>query len=216
MKYIPEEEIISLFNKMNASDLQYILIRNINYELPQKLKMGKDIDLLVNYEDKNSILDFFLNNKFKEIPHPHRNDIYLYGVNKYLFLKNECGIVIDLNFQLAVRSLDAGQWIPLDQEIQKSVWDCKRFVQLKNNFGYWSLDYEDEFVFLISRSIFDKKEFQTGYIDRINELLSLIDQDRVFLKLKKIFFNYTPHLLEQIKNRDYLNIFGNYLKFSDY
>ena len=46
---------------------------------------------------------------------------------------------------------------------------------------------EDEFVALVTRSIFDKKEFQKGYIKRIDELINVND---VITKFQLFFLVY--------------------------
>ncbi len=141
----------------------------------------------------------------------------MYGVDRFEFkYNNNNNILFDLNFQIAVRSLDAGQWIPLDQSIQKSAWKNRRFEQLNEDFGYWTLSYEDEFVSLVARSIFDKNEFQSGYVKRIDELSSIIEKLNVIEKLNTVFFKFTPFLMDYIVNKDYENIIKNYLEFKEY
>jgi len=214
--YINSKAIIDIFKKLNESDIEYLLIRNINNELPYRLKKSKDIDILVSYEQKKKLYNFFQNNGFKKVPHPHRNNIYLYGAKKFEFLKNKDGLIFDLNYQLMCRSLNRGEWMPLDKKIQQSAWENKRFEKIDENFGYWTLSYNDEFITLIVRSIFDKREFQEGYIKRIEVLKDKIDLKDVKEKMKLVFFKFTPYLLEMIKNKDYENIVKNYIKFKEY
>jgi hypothetical protein len=217
MNYIDSNEILKIFKFLNEENIEYILIRNINNELPDKLKIGKDIDILIDYKNKKDIIQFFFKYNFNIVPHPHRNNIYLYGVNKFTFLKNKVNnIIFDLNFQLMCRSLNAGEWIPLDQMIQESAWKNRRFEKVSDDFGYWTLGYNDEFIALVVRSIFDKKEFQDGYINRIEELKNKIDLKDVEEKMKFIFFKFTPFLLEMIEKQEYENIIKNYLQFKEY
>ena len=214
MNVVDADEIKKVFKLLNDNNIDYILLRNTNNEIPNALKVGKDIDLLVK---DNILIDFLRKQNFNVVSHPHRNNIYLYGVKKFVFMKNESNnIIFDLHFQIAVRSLDAGQWIPLDQKIQESAWKNKRFEKIDEDFGYWTLSYNDEFISLIARSIFDKREFQEGYIKRIEELKSKIDLKDVEEKLKLVFFKYTPYLLEQIEKKQYNNIIKNYIQFKEY
>ena len=214
MNVVDADEIKKVFKLLNDNNIDYILLRNTNNEIPNALKVGKDIDLLVK---DNILIDFLRKQNFNIVSHPHRNNIYLYGVKKFIFMKNKINnIIFDLHFQIAVRSLDAGQWIPLDQKIQESAWKNKRFEKIDEDFGYWTLSYNDEFISLIARSIFDKREFQEGYIKRIEELKSKIDLKDVEEKLKLVFFKYTPYLLEQIEKKQYNNIIKNYIQFKEY
>jgi len=217
MSFIEKSEVINIFKLLNSSNLKYILLRNINNELPEKLEVGKDIDILINKKDKSKFIYFFKNNGYKTIPHPFKNDTFLYGVDKFEFKYNDNNkILFDLTSQLVVRSLDAGQWIPLDQKIQESAWNNRRFKKIDEEFGYWTLSHNDEFITLVARSIFDKREFQEGYIRRIDELKDKIDIEDVKEKMGLVFFKFTPYLLEMIEKKDYENIIKNYIQFKEY
>ena len=216
MSLVNSDDIIDIFTLLNKSKLNYIVIRNINSELPCNLKNNKDIDILIQKKDRSSFLNFFNDNKYKKIIHPHRNNVFLYGVDKFEFYKNDANVLFDLNFQIAVRSLDAGQWIPLDITIQESAWKNKRFKYENKDFAYWILSYDDEFICLIARSIFDKKEFQDGYIKRINELFIRINQKEVTKKLNMVFFKFTPFLMKMIEKKEFTKIVTNYLLFKEY
>ncbi len=217
MSLVDEEGIINIFKLLNKNKLNYILIRNINQELPHKLEVGKDIDILINKNEEKKFISFLKENSYKQLIHPFRYDTFLYGVNRLEFrYKNNKDILFDPNFQIIVRSFEAGQWIPLDQIIQKSAWENKRFHQQDSNFGYWTLSYDDEFVCLVARCVFDKKEFQDGYKKRIDELYSMINKEDVLEKLNLIFFKFTPYIMELIKEKNYDNIIKNYLQFKEY
>ena len=204
MYLIRSKELINIFTLLNKQKLNYILMRNIDKELPNNLIIGKDIDILVYKKDEKQFVNFFNANNYETMNHPFKYDIFLYGVDRFEFKynNNNNNILFDLNFQIAVRSLDAGQWIPLDQSIQESAWKNRRFEQLNEDFGYWTLSYEDEFVSLVARSIFDKKEFQSGYVKRIDELSSIIEKLNVIEKLNMVFFKFTPFLMDYIDNKD--------------
>ena len=214
MNFVESNELVKVFKLLNESESEYILMRNINNELPTSLEIGKDIDILV--KDRNKVVEVLKKNKFNKTNHPHQNNIFLYGVEKFEFYKNNEDVLFDLNFQIAVRSLDAGQWIPLDQVIQESAWQNKRFERAGGGLEYWTLSYEDEFVALIARSIFDKKEFQAGYAARLDELLPMVNKGDVLNKLKLIFFKYAPVLLCQIERQSYPDVVMNYLAFKEY
>lgn len=217
MKQVNAEELKQIFDLLNEKNLNYILMRNINNELPAGLDVGKDIDILISKSDEKEFTNFFHSNDFQTIDHPFKYGVFLYGVDKFEFKYNKSNnILFDLNFQIAVRSLDAGQWIPLDQTIQESAWKNKRFKQLGDDFGYWTLSYEDEIVCLVARAIFDKKEFQKGYIKRINELIKIIDIDSAIAKFNTVFFKFTPNLITYIKNQKYDEIIKNHLQFKEY
>lgn len=216
MNCIDSAKLIAAFKRLNESGLEYILIRNINNELPAALKTGKDIDILVKKKNEKDFDRFFRNEHFEEVVHPLDNDIFLYGTDKFKMYNDRNGIIFDLNFQLAVRSLDAGQWIPLEQSIQQSAWENKRFVHADKSFHYWALSYEDEFIHLITRSVFDKRGFSSDYIEKINDIYSQINMDEVTGKLELVFFKFTFFLLEKIARREYDTIVKDYIQFKEY
>ena len=105
----------------------------------------------------------------------------------FQFYKKD-NIYVDVCFQLSCRSFNANEWFPLDIIVQESVWKNK----LKDNqIWKYTLSKEDEFIHLITRSIFDKKEFTTPYISRIEEIIQEIDIDDVLEKLDVIFFKFS-------------------------
>lgn len=210
--------IISFFNQLNQSGLDYILIRNINEELPLSLERGKDIDLLVKKQNQKDFRKFFFANQYKEIEHPFSKDTYLYTADKPIkFLSSSnAGVWIDLNFQALVRSLDAGQWIPLDNNIQESLWENRKQVCNSNDFSYWALSEEDEFVLLVARAIFDKKCFTEGYLKRIKELWPLVNKPLIEEKFNQIFFKFSFCLMELIEKHSFQEIIEKYLTFVGY
>ena len=218
MKLIETNEVKAIFNLLNNSNLNYIITWNINNELPSNLKVGKDIDILINKKDEKKFVNFFLSHNYHAINHPFKYDIFLYGVDRFEFkyMNKNNQIDFDLVFQIAVRSLDAGQFIPLDKVIQESAWKNKRFEKLSDDFGYWTLSYEDEFICLIARSIFDKRDFKSGYRTRITKLFDIVDKKNIVEKLNLIFFKFTPHLFKYIEDGNYDEIIINYLKFKEY
>ncbi|HRZ40282.1 MAG TPA: nucleotidyltransferase family protein, partial [Candidatus Omnitrophota bacterium] len=214
MIFIEASKIISIFKALNDSGLEYVLMRNINDELPACLKAGKDIDLLIRKKDYGSFKSFFREHGYKRIRHPSSKDTFLYGVDRFEFqYQRASGIIFDLNFQLAVRSLDDGQWIPLHQSVQEAAWENRRLHRSNEQFSYWTLGHADEFVTLVARAVFDKRRFEHGYVQRLKTLLSKVDKSDVEQKLKKVFFAYTPYLLRSMEKGDFENIINGHLSF---
>jgi hypothetical protein len=202
---------------MEDEGLRYILIRNINHELPSNLKLGKDIDILVDKSDLKNWARFFNHNEYRITPHPHAANIFLYGVDKFQMYANKANSVLfDLHFQLVVRSLDAGQWIPLDETIQRSAWENMRFYRDETGLMYWTLGFEDELVALIARSVFDKRRFEEGYTQRIGELFTLTDTFAMLERLEKVFFKFTPFLWCLLETKQYDEIVKKHLEFRGY
>ena len=213
MKYCLEKDVIDLFLLLNNENINYILIRNINNELPKSLPLNKDIDLMINEDEASNFSHLMQSNGWKQKNHPLGHFPFLYGLKPFEFyFKN--GIYLDICFQLACRSLNKGEWFPLDMQIQEDLWNNK----LKTLDSPWKyqLSIEDEFVHLITRCVFDKKDFNNGYIERIEQLKKVINSNIVLSKFEVVFFKYSKLLFEQINKKEYDKIITNYLQFKDY
>ncbi len=213
---INEEEVLDLFKLLNENLVDYIILRDVNKELPANLDCGKDIDLLINRSHKEKIITTLLKNKWEECWHPWdfgNNFIFLYAMDPFLMFKKN-NIHVDLAFQLSCRSLNNKEWFPLDKSIQESCFSNKRIIE--NSDLKYRLSYEDEFIHLLTRCIFDKNQFDEFYIKRLDELKNKIDLNNVIEKLEKVFFKFSYNLVDLIKKSDYKNIYWNYITFVNY
>jgi hypothetical protein len=206
--------IIKLFAEIKAHKFNVILLRNISAELPFRLKEGKDIDVLVKPD--SNFENYLLKHDFVEVLHPLRDNVFLYGVKPFKFFlnKNE-NILLDLHFGLSCRSLNEGEWIPLDQFIQDSAWvNCKMIND--GTMVYTALEENDEMVALVTRCIFDKRHFPEGYKHRIKQLINSCNMARLAERFELIFFKYTPNLLAHLKVQDLDSIYSDYISFREY
>lgn len=219
MSFIPRQIIQNLFEQLNSSDIEYVLIKNISDELPEKLKDGKDIDILVHESNIKKFEKFMKTHNFKKRVHPYgrrKEWSFAYKLPEHQFWQfndNNFTLYIDVSFKLCCRSLTPKVWIPLDNCINEDIWKNKIFDK-KNK--WWILNEENLLVYLICRSVFDKKEFRLDYITEIEKRKSLLKQKSVRLKISKVFFKYTDSLILQIEDSNYENIISNYLSFKNY
>jgi hypothetical protein len=213
MSKFEEHEITSFFSILNENNIEYILLRNIDSELPRNLSKKKDIDIIVKIEDKHKLEKAFLKKKWQKIKHPYSKVPYLYSMNPFDFYNLE-GLHIDVAYEIACRSIITRQWIPLDQRIQEDLWKYKKVV---NDLPWkYILSNEIEMVHLLTRCIFDKKTFNDGYIRRINELYPFSSREILSEYLDLVFFKFRPTLLKMVDNREYHIIINEYLTFKDY
>ena len=106
------------------------MLRNTNDELPCNLEHGKDIDILVSHSNSSKINYILSKNGLQRIKHPLRSDVRLYGVHEFHLYKSSDSVLLDINYEIVVRSLDKNQWIPLDQAIQISAWSHQKLVNI--------------------------------------------------------------------------------------
>lgn len=215
MSYYERRAISEVFEILNASKVPYLLLRNTGDELPDHLGWGKDIDILVRHQDGIKLRRVLLKNKLIQVRHPLHNDVKLYGVHQFEMFKTQNQVLLDVNYEIAVRSLDRGQWIPLDQVIQLSAWEKSRMVDI-GGVSVPVLGSEDLWVCTLARCVFDKKVFSSWHCQALAGLLPLVDLGDVEGKLSLIFFKYTDRLLDLAKKGEYQKIFDDYVSFKDY
>ena len=219
MNYIPAETIKDFFNQLNSSDIEYVLIKNISDELPNELKDGKDIDILVNENQIDDFAKFMNSHNYKKQVHPYGKKAgwnFAYKLPEHQFWQfnsKDFTLYIDTAFKLCCKSLTPNVWIPLDNCINECIWKNKVFDKTNN---WWIMDDETILIYMFCRSIFDKKEFKSGYIAEIEKRKALLNNETIKNKLSKVFFKYTDFLISQVKKGDYENIINNYLTFKNY
>lgn len=212
---INPDAILDIFRILNESGINYVLLRNIDCELPNKFKGNKDIDILVKQEEKKMFYNLMKINKWRKCPHPldlAGDFTFLYAMDRFDFFTKK-GINLDICYQLSCKSTNAGEWMPLDQFINNSVWENRK---INKDYGWYEMSREDELVHLLTRCIFDKKTFSSNYIIRIEDLFRDIDINKFIERIELVFFKFTPYLLKHIENKRYQIIRNEYLKFIDY
>lgn len=218
-KYIERKNVTSFFDSLNKKPISYVLIKNIENELPDRLLNGKDIDILVYENDKKAFEKVMLLNGFKKCTHPwglEKGWSFLYGLPEFQFWvldDTSQFFYIDVSYLLCCKSLMPKTWIPLDRKIQKNIWK-KRVFDEKNQ--WWIMDVNTRFIYYLVRCIFDKQTFSDKYIHEIENSYSLIDIDVVKEGLNLIFFKYTNRLLMLLEKRKYSMIVEDYVSFSKY
>ena len=213
--FVNTEYINELFKILEEGKIEFALLRNIDEELPDKLSVNKDIDIIVHPKDIEKLISTLRNNQWSLVKHPWDfgdNFTFLYSMDPFLFFKKN-QLHLDVCFQLACRSLNNGEWFPLDESIQDSIWINKKKVDKPWNYV---LSNEDYLIHLLTRSIFDKKEFTTGYIVEIEKIFPNLDSEKLKEKLELIFFKYTSILIKMIEGKDYKKIRSHYINYSNY
>ena len=71
-------------------------------------------------------------------------------------------------------------------------------------------------LYLIVRSVFDKKEFKRKYIREIKKRRKLLERKEFKSLAQTVFFGFTPVLIELVKSEEYDKILGKYLSYSKY
>ena len=215
MSNVNQSDVLNVFRCLNSSGVDWLLLRNTGDELPNNLAEGKDIDILVRPDDRDRMITHLVSNSFYTIRHPYDEDIKLYGIHDFDMLKTDANLLLDINYEIACRSTDGGQWIPLDKEIQESVW-CNRIVKSMAGEDISMPSDEDLFVTTLARCVFVKRSFTQWHRKKLSELFERVGLSGAAQKLPLVFFAYSQRLLNLIQGERYDEIVEDYLSFADY
>lgn len=213
---IEKTKILEFFKMMNASGCRYLLLKNIGNKLPDNLQEASDIDILVHPEDKNLFYGLMKKNRFLRNPYAAVNRlngyVFLYPMEEGdWFIKDK--LIIEVFYEVSVRALKTSSLLPLDRFLVNKIWENPRWDE-KNS---WYLpDTNIELVYLISRCVFDKKEFQQEYIKEIEKYKKFLYTEEVVEMLKLVFFKFTDTLIKMIDKGEYSQIVSAHLRFVDY
>lgn len=216
MKQIPSGDIMTALSVLNDATIDLRLLRNIDNELPERLASGKDIDILIRWQDRKIVELLLKQNGFQKIPHPLLKDQFLYGVHPFRFFKSRRSyFFIDFQFELACRSLNQGEWIPLDRVIQETAWESVSYHRI-GEMDIPGLPLVCEWIHLLTRCIFDKQRFDGGYTRRIERLTFQNSDVELYEVSRLVFFKFAEPLLNLIKAGKYDQIISQHLSFKDY
>lgn len=213
---VPSNRIVAVLSSLAKQDIPYRLLRNIDNELPNKLKRGKDIDVLSPWNHRGRLDHFLREIGFCRVSHPLRGDKFLYSVHPFEFYRNSTSdFFIDVHFELACRSLNQGEWIPLDRAIQARAWEeCGH--HLIGDVTVIGLSPACECLHLLTRCVFDKRKFDLGYLRRIEELTAILSDAQLLGVLEPVFFKFSMCLLDLLRAKSYQEIIMSHLRFMDY
>lgn len=218
-KFIDIGMIKLFFDELNKSEIEYVLIKNIDKELPECLPNGKDIDIVVKDNDIDCFENMMKTTGFECMVHPlgiSKGYQFLYGLTEPTFWRMTKGsmiLCVDVTTKLCCKSLVPKTWIPLDRKIQERIWHKREW---DNENHWWIMDAETRFVYYLVRCIFDKQCFDRKYVGEIEHAMNLVDMQVVRTLLRVIFFKYTDRLLEFITEKRYNEIYLDYVSYRNY
>lgn len=215
--YLQKETIQAFFKLLNQGKIEYLLIKNIADELPAKLMVNKDIDILVSEASLKNFDYIMKKNKFIQLIHPKGRENgwnYLYNMPECVMYKNlKSGLEVDVTTILCTKSVNMNAWIPLDKIINESVWKEREWDE---DNSWWKMDDKNLVVYLIVRAVFEKNQFSDTYIYEIEKRKEYLYTEDCKKKLKCVFFSYTDTLLNLIKDNNYKSIIPSYMTFCQY
>jgi hypothetical protein len=205
--------VIKIFDALDAQEINFVTMRGFDL-IPHKVSQEQDVDLLVHPDSVKLATQLFKNHGFNATSIDPKDTVYLYGAHPGIyFVHKPLDIAIHVVEELAYKSLNKCEMVPLDKNLQESIFENKRRV---DEIWKYMPSYEDEFLMLLCRCIYDKRTMPQKYMDRIKELFRITNMDKLQEYCSSVFMKSTPMLLSTIANGETECIFERYITFCDY
>ena len=206
--------IKAFFELLNEKKIAYVLPKNDGNLIPYAIETDKDVDVIVLPRDYEKFLDTVLQAGFERLPGESKKYFFLYKLRPDIYLHKDDAFFHAYEKLSCVSLTNMGlSKIPLDDKIQDYLWEERTWDE-KN--CWWIADDKIVLLFLIVRSIFDKKFFRPIYIREIEMRKNLLDSPEFISLCKLVFFKYTSRLIYLLKAKRYDEIQQDYLHFCNY
>lgn len=205
--------VIEIFNTLDAQNINFVTLRGFDL-IPNHVSKKQDVDLIIHPDSMDQAKQIFQKYGFVPKSIDPKDTVYMYGTHPSIFFVNDSlDIAIHLVDELAYKSLHRSEMVPLDEELQASIFKNKRAV---NEIWKYMPSLEDEFLMLLCRCIYDKRTVPNKYKDRIEELFRTTDMNKIQEHCQPVFLKTTPMLLSVIAEGRTDSLFERYITFSDY
>lgn len=200
-------EIKRFCGLLNENSIQYC---KVEWREQERL-----LEMFVHPESNSVLQELLTSLGYKKIKSNTEEYAFIYRLISDAFWEAENGMIIHTACQMSSVSLSniSKCMLPLDNCIQKSIWDNKYW---DDESGSWKLSEEDYLIFLVTKAVFNLKKFDADTIRRID--CCNVDYESKFLefKLEGVFFRFTQKLIGYLKEGSYDNIIRAYRTFCDY
>ncbi len=213
---IKSNSIYDLLKSFNEQGIRYVVLRNVQGEFPKNIDKSKDVDLLIHPDDSKKADIIFLKSGFIKIKHPleqRKLTQYLYGLKRFKFYTDGF-INIDICYSLWCHSINNKELIPIHKDINTNAFS-KRVSLQEDNIKWYQLRDEEELTHLLTRIIFDEKEY-SKYDEYIYEHFANIDITEFKNNLLLVFYKFSDVIIEFIKERKLSELRQAYFRFKDY
>jgi len=213
MNTAKSELVIKLFDTLDAQGVNFITLRGFNL-IPDQVSQEQDVDLLIHPDSIKLATQLFENHGFSATSIDPKDTVYMYGTHPSIFfVYKSLDIAFHVVEELAYKSLHKCEMVPLDKELQESIFENKRRV---DEIWKYMPSYEDELLMLLCRCIYDKRTVPENYKDRIEELAGKTDTEKLLEHYNSVFIKSTPMLLSTVAKGETEYIFERYITFSNY
>ena len=211
---VDAELIKDFFKLLNKEKIKYVLIKNDEDLIPEQVKDGDDVDILVHPKDYDFFLEVMKKNKYIRLPGESKKYFFVYKMKADIYLKKKKAFFHAYEKLSCVSFTNMGlSKLPLDTWIQEKIWSTRIWDNEKK---WWIMEDKIILLYLITRSIFDKKEFRKRYIKEIELREYILDTIEFKEMCHLVFFKFTNKLIELLKQKKYSEINITYQQFCNY
>ena len=211
---VDSEIIISFFDFLNRNNLKYTLIKNDDEVLPYSLESDNDIDFLIHPSDYDRLISLAKENGYEKLIGESCKKYFLEQLKEDILLKDKDCYFHFYELLSCTPLTNMGDCkIPLDSKVQAYIWEHRRWDGINN---WWIMDDISILLYLIVRSVFDKKEFRAKYIREIEKRINYIHNQEFVELANTVFFGFTSKLVELIGNKQYEHVLASYISYKEY
>lgn len=198
---------MDFFEELNKNDIQYCVLE---YDAENQY-----VDMFVHPNDNKKYLKLLKHLNYKEITPPMREYAFIYRLKPDVSYISPEGVTIHSACQMSCVSLSnlSKCKLPLDNSIQESLWKNKIWDA---EHKYWKICLEDHLIQILTKCVFNQKEFDKQSTQWIEECGVDLDNAELVQKLEGVFFFFTPELILHIKEKRFDKIIYDYRTFRNY
>lgn len=204
-------------NKINGLQPLFVALNNmkIQYCVVEYNEGIRQLEMFVKKDSLENLAKAMEESKFAKVGSSTDEYSFIYRLTPDAFWENNEAVTVHTASQMSCVSLSnlSRFKLPLDNLIQESIWDNKKWDNISN---IWRISEEDYIIFLLSRCVFDTKCFDERSISIIGNIS--IDWHEAFFKkkLEGVFFRFTDSLIRHIEEKRFNDIIHDHRTFVDY
>ena len=177
------------------------------------LSTHDDIDIVVPKEEKQNIINLLSEFGFRGIINEPRPECLYYAEPQIQFFdNNKCHI--DLQTGLYYKGLvKHNVLVPVDLKFQNYIYDTRVKT---NDIWKYVLSPEANVVHTVCRIIWDKQKTPPHYEERLSKSIDECDFNKLSYAFEIALFKFGKKALELVKNKEFKNLFEEYITYTDY
>lgn len=198
---------MKIFEELNKNDIRYCVL--------EYYEESRYVDIFVHPEDNKKYLKLLNKLNYKDNTPQVREYAFIYKLKPDVIFVSPENVTIHSACQMSCVSLSnlSKCKLPLDNSIQESLWNNKFWNEKQE---YWEISPEDHMIQIVTKCVFNQKEFDEQSIQWIENCGINLDSDDLIRKLEGVFFFFTPDLIRHIREKRYDEIIYDYRTFHKY